>query len=314
MKKEEFEEKAHAFHGCMYDYSNLPSEFSTKSKVEIVCRVHGSFWQKAGNHIYGRHTGCPICGKEQSRQKTYKHYVGDIIHGVYGDYEIIERIPVKKVKVKFLNTGTVVIDTIGNALKGQIKDYAKPIIFGIGFIGERSNKNTKITKNKAYIAWSNMLKRCYDKESLKNHPTYEDCEVCEEWRCFKTFEEWYNKNIIEGFFLDKDILFKGNKLYSPQTCCFVPNEINCLFTKRQNFRGKLPIGVLFTESKMRYKSYLTKGNERLYLGCYSTPEEAFQAYKKAKEAWIKEVANKWKDKLAPNVYEALMKYEVEITD
>ena len=87
------------------------------------------------------------------------------------------------------------------------------------------------------------------------------------------------------FHLDKDILVKGNKLYSEDTCSFVPAEINTLFCKANKTRGR-----------------------------YNTIEEAFLAYKQAKEAYIKELANKWKDVIDPRVYEALMDYQVEITD
>lgn len=314
MKKEEFIFIAKKHHGNKYDYSLLPDEFSTKSKITIVCPIHGSFEQKAGNHIYGRFNGCPFCGKEVRRDKTYRHYVGDVIHGDYGDYEIIERLKNKRAKVRFLDTGTIVEDAMTNIIKGSVKDHFRPIIFGVGFIGLRAVKGLSLTKNKAYIVWHNMLKRCYDEEFLKIRKTYRGCRVCDEWKCFSTFEEWFNINYIDGFCLDKDILFKGNKEYNPNSCSFVPNEINCLLTKRQNERGDLPIGVVYTESKQRYKASLTKDSKRVYIGCFSTPEEAFQAYKKAKEAWIKEVANKWKDKIKPNVYEALMNYEVEITD
>lgn len=99
---------------------------------------------------------------------------------------------------------------------------------------------------------------------------------------------------------------------------FVPCEINSLLTKRQNHRGNTPIGVKHCKAKRRFQDYykasFTKGNEKVYLGSFKTEEEAFQAYKVAKETWIKEVANKYKDKLEQRVYNALMKYEVEITD
>ena len=51
-----------------------------------------------------------------------------------------------------------------------------------------------------------------------------------------------------------------------------------------------------------------------YLGAYDCPTKAFLVYKDAKEAFIKEVANKWKGKIDPRVYEALLNYQVEITD
>lgn len=314
MKKEEFLEKAIAVHGNKYDYSLLPNEVSTKQKYDFICPLHGIFNQKAGNHIYGKHTECPECGKLRGANKLTTHCVGEMFENEYGKYEIIKRVYGKKAIIRFLDTGTEVEDTMCNIMKLRVKDHNRPIIFGVGYIGKRKNRNEKISKNKAYITWHNMLKRCYCEESLKKHPTYYGCSVCDEWKCFANFEEWFDENYIEGYCLDKDILVKGNKIYSPSTCVFIPNEINCLLTKRQNKRGDLPIGVTYSDSKKRYKSSFTKGNEKFFIGYYSTPEESFLAYKEAKEAWIKEVANKWKDKLATKVYESLMNYEVEITD
>lgn len=314
MKKEEYLEKAIAIHGNKYDYSLLPDEVSTKQKYDFICPIHGIFNQKAGNHIYGRHTGCPKCGKLIGANKLTTHYVGEMFENEYGKYEIVKRVYGKKAIVKFLGTGTEVEATIDNIRNGRVKDFSKPIIEGVGYIGLKKNMKMSPSKNKSYNVWRNMLLRCYNEENQNIHPTYSNCYVCNEWHNFSIFEEWYNENYIDNFYLDKDILIKGNKEYSPETCCFVPNEINVLFTKRQNCRGKLPIGVQYSESRNRYKSGFTRGTERVYLGYYDTPEEAFQAYKKAKEDWIKEVANKWKDKLKPNVYEALMNYQVEITD
>jgi len=112
--------------------------------------------------------------------------------------------------------------------------------------------------------------------------------------------------------LDKDILVKGNKIYSPETCAFVPTVINNLFTSRVSKRGKYPIGVSVSGS--RYRVTMTKDNKQYFFGAYGTPEEGFQAYKNAKETYIKEVAELWKDKIGMRVYEALINYTVEITD
>ena len=132
-----------------------------------------------------------------------------------------------------------------------------------------------------------------------------------EWHNFQNFAQWHEENYIEGFVLDKDILQKGNKIYSPENCCFVPNEINVLFTKRQNDRGDLPVGVI--KSYNRYIFQLSKNGKR-HRKSYETPEEAFQAYKQAKENYIKEIADKWRGKITEKVYEALYAYKVEITD
>ena len=112
------------------------------------------------------------------------------------------------------------------------------------------------------------------------------------------------------FALDKDILVKGNRVYNEDVCVFVPQEVNLLFTKRDKSRGEYPIGVSFHKSR----GMLTATLNNKYLGYFNTAEQAFQVYKTAKEAYIKEVANKWKDKIDPKVYEALMNYEVHIDD
>lgn len=312
MKKEVYLEKAIAIHGNKYDYSLLPDEVSTKQKYDFICPLHGIFNQKAGNHIYGKHTECPECGKLRGANKQTTHGVGEMFENEYGKYEIIKRIYGKRAIVRFLETRTEVEDTICNIRNLRVKDHSNPIIFGVGYIGKRRNSNVAISKNKAYRTWHNMLLRCYSIENQKLHPTYSDCYVCKEWHNFSVFEQWYNENCIDDFYLDKDILIKSNKEYAPDKCCFVPCEINSLFTKREKCRGNCPIGVHINWNKFR--AVLNKGRNRIHLGLYKTKEEAFQAYKKAKEAWIKEVANKWKDKLKPNVYEALMNYQVEITD
>lgn len=171
----------------------------------------------------------------------------------------------------------------------------------------------------SYHTWGQMLKRCYSEEYLLKNATYRGCSVCEEWKHFSNFKKWYDENCVEGYCLDKDILVKGNKLYSPDTCSFVPNEINVLLCKSDAVRGDMPIGV--HKRKMvngyKYVAYLSNNIKPHYhLGTFNTPEEAFQAYKQAKEVHIKEVATQYYNggKITEKVYNALMNYKVEITD
>lgn len=166
---------------------------------------------------------------------------------------------------------------------------------------------------KAYLLWKDVLRRCYDTKVSRKHPSYIGCSVSDDWKYFSCFKEWYDAHYVEGWHLDKDILIKGNKEYAPNKCCFVPQEINKLFTKRQFDRGIFPIGVV-RHSRRKYYSAISVNGVVTSLGGFNTPEEAFNAYKVAKEAWIKEVADKWKDKLDPKVYKALYEYQVEITD
>ena len=116
--------------------------------------------------------------------------------------------------------------------------------------------------------------------------------------------------------MGKDLLFKGNKHYSKDTCCFLPIEINSLMVMHRSSRGVYPSGVYFRkrQPKRPYCAVIRRGGIVKTLGNYSTPEKAFIAYKEAKEAYIKEVANKWKDQIDVRAYNALMNYQVEITD
>lgn len=167
---------------------------------------------------------------------------------------------------------------------------------------------------KIYTVWRDMFRRCYENSIQNKNPTYKSCKVIKEWNNFQVFAEWYKNNYIEGFQLDKDILVKGNKIYSPETCCFVPHEINSLFTKKGNKRGNCLIGVTKRKRGKPYEANIRKCGKNTYLGIYFTEIEAFQAYKQAKEQHIKEVTEKWKDQINPIVYKAMQEYQVEITD
>lgn len=184
---------------------------------------------------------------------------------------------------------------------------------GVGYLGT-GNFSTK-TNEKCYNVWRQMLNRCYNEKILVHQSSYRGCSVDERWHNFQNFCENYLNMIGEcDYHLDKDILIKGNKIYSKDTCCLVPSFINNLFTKSNKRRGSFPIGISFNKEIGKFESYVRKNNKKIHLGWYKTPEEAFHVYKTAKEEYIKEVAEEYKDKLDPRVYNALMNYEVEITD
>lgn len=169
-----------------------------------------------------------------------------------------------------------------------------------------------------------MMNRCYNKKVLKRQPTYKDKYVCEEWRNFQNFAKWFDENYYEcdgeRMELDKDILCKGNKIYSPDTCVFVPRKINQIFNKNQNIRGEYPIGVRFRKDCNKYETrcsmydYKTSKYKIFHIGYFKTVEEAFDSYKEFKERYIKNVANIYKKYIPQNLYEALYLYSVEIND
>ena len=132
------------------------------------------------------------------------------------------------------------------------------------------------------------------------------------------FYEWCNEQIgfgVDGFELDKDLLLKGNKIYSENTCVFIPSEINLLLVKREALRGEYLIGVSWYSKSKTFIAQVNKNKGKSEnLGYFKTELEAFKAYKKAKEAFVKEQANKWRGKIDDRAYNALMNYTVEITD
>lgn len=234
------------------------------------------------------------------------------------DFIVVEYISYSNCTIKFEDGTTLTNIEYGNIKKGNVRNPNHASFLGIGYmgIGEfMSKQNGKTTKH--YETWKNMLVRAYSNKYRLKYLSYKDVTVCEEWHCFQNFAKWFDENreeYMNEWHLDKDILVKGNKIYSPETCCFVPSVINYLFTKREAKRGNLPIGVVFVKISERYQAIMNETVSKKGLGTYDTPEEAFTAYKIGKEAKIKYIAKGWKDLLKPNVYQALINYQVEITD
>ena len=233
----------------------------------------------------------------------------------YGEVEILKYENKKKVVIKFINTGNVTTVTLNNLINDRVKDVYAKTICGVGFLG--AIENPYMMNSKVYDIWRQMLRRCYDETLYKIRPTYKECIVSENFKNFSYFVEWYKNQIgsyQKGWCLDKDILIKGNKLYSENTCCLVPYEVNNLFTKSNRCRGDYLIGTSFVKKYNKYKAGVGKNGVNKHLGLFETELKAFSVYKQAKEDYIKVVANKWKDQIDQRVYTALMNYQVEITD
>lgn len=232
--------------------------------------------------------------------------------------EIIEYINANNITIKFLNSGFIKYNTTWRHFNsGNIRDPYHPSIYDRGYIGEGEYKAIKRNTNKCYIVWNGMLRRCHDKEYHKKEPTYVGCAIYDEWLNFQNFAKWYDKNYYEinneRMALDKDILIKGNKLYSPETCIFVPQRINSLFTSRRNFRGELPIGVYYRNKKFWARCNDGSGKD-IYLGNFNNKIDAFNAYKEYKEKLIRQVAEEYKNKIPEKLYNAMYRWKVEITD
>lgn len=215
--------------------------------------------------------------------------------------------------------------------EGGIKNPYHPSVFGVGYYGQGKYKSRDKSgkKTKVYILWRDMLERCYNPYKINKNLTYIDCYVCDEWLNFQNFAKWFYENYYEipneRMHLDKDILIKGNKIYSPETCIFTPLRINCLFINQNRHRGKYPIGMSeWLDKRNGHKwlkvrcSIICKDNKKYLknLGQFplDRPFQAFTVYKNFKENYIKQIADEYKDLIPQKLYEALYKYEVEIND
>ena len=213
--------------------------------------------------------------------------------------------------------------TYNNFKNGNIKCPYEKRTCGVGYLGEGKYKvkeNGKYTDE--YKIYHAMLQRCYDPKLQERRSTYRGCEVEDYLLNFQNMGEWIDNNYYEvpgeQMCLDKDILCKGNKVYSRDTCIFVPEKINSLFTKRDNDRGDDPIGVSDLPSG-NFQVFCSNGyGEQIYLGSYLTKEEAFQTYKNYKERVIKEVIDSYEGRIPEPFYsrlrEAMYNYKVEIDD
>jgi len=193
----------------------------------------------------------------------------------------------------------------------------RSLVFGVGINDWVGNVDVDGKLIREYQLWKGMLERCFSEKYKQKRPTYDGITCSKDWLSMTKFIEDVSQMRgygLIGWALDKDIIQKGNKLYSKDNCCFVPAEVNNLLTKSDSSRGEWPVGVCFDNYAGKFKARLAINGKLKHLGLFATPEEAFQAYKTAKEAYIKVVAEKWKHLLDERVYQALLDYEVKVND
>ena len=217
-----------------------------------------------------------------------------------------------EVTVLFLDTGFKTTTHLSLIRSGNVRDITLPHVLGVGYTEGLPTRNEFGGLILEYSYWQSMLARCYDKSKSKGIYS-----VSEDFLHYPIFKDWCKNQIgfgNDGWHLDKDILVKGNTIYSESTCCFVPVEINCIFGSNKKVRGDNPIGVYYDTGRHSYQAHLRLNGIRKSLGRYKTRDSAFIAYKDAKESYIKQVAEKWKDQIDSRVYESLIGWEVCISD
>jgi hypothetical protein len=209
---------------------------------------------------------------------------------------------------------------------GSIRNPYFPTVCGVGITGNKYPAKTSGKNEKEYQTWRDMLRRCYDEKTQNKQPTYKNCTVCDQWLYYPNFYDWIHSqenfdkwyNTSEKWTIDKDIIHKGNRIYSPDNCCLVHNDINVLFTKDNQSRGDLPIGV--TKNPKNDGEYVVRcsdgNNHNIFLGHFKDPKDGFIAYKNKKEEIIKRIASEEfsKGNITKRCYDAMMTYEIEISD
>lgn len=203
--------------------------------------------------------------------------------------------------------------------RNGMKNPFTPSVCGAGYMGvgdyvaKIDHKHTP-----QYAVWNSMLKRCYSEVTHEYRPTYVGMSVVEEWHNFQVFATWFDEQYKESDWqLDKDILKKGNSVYCPEYCRFVPRDINVALTLRKRDRGEYPLGVSRYAKNDGPNPYLAEVNafgKKRSLGYYPTVEAAHMAYKKAKEEILRELADMYKDVICPDIYNALQTWEIQPDD
>lgn len=195
---------------------------------------------------------------------------------------------------------TCAMKNVGMKNLGKPNYKAKHLVLGRGI----NDLNICVLGNKCYEIWHSILQRTVNEKHKSSHKAYKDASICDEWLLLSNFKKWFDVHYVEGFCIDKDILGLNSKVYSPDTCCMIPNEINASIT-REKFKRELPMGV------MKYKDKFKAVCRLKWLGIFDTAEDAHNAYLKEKKNRIIEMANKWKDKIEQRVYDALVNLDVE---
>jgi len=199
--------------------------------------------------------------------------------------------------VRFLDDSGYETETDMSTLrKGNMRSPLFRGVCGLGYIGVGRHKTHIDTKQtRSHRAWMSMMCRCYAKSTLEIQKSYREVEVCEEWHNFQNFSEWFEANYVEGWHLDKDLFSTNIKIYSPSTCCYIPNWLNSFIaTKRpQNTTGST--GVSIEKNTMKFLAYANFNGKRKTIGRYKTLSQAIDAYNRTRMEYKKLAAIRYKE-------------------
>lgn len=185
-------------------------------------------------------------------------------------------------------------------------DYRVVKNITVGHTPEGKQIRKRVWQCPIYACWKDMIYRTSGKNRLV---WYEECSVSKEWLRFSKFREWALPKFYEGLVLDKDILVKGNTLYSGDTCEFVPIYLNNLF-RVQRKSQKLPLGVNLRHgksSKRVYRACASVGGVHKHIGNFGDPVLAHWAWLEYKAGILEDALKRYseEDYCRTNVQEAV---------
>lgn len=275
----------------------------------------GSFVVVDGRKLReNRIVNCGGCGTPMGA-----YYWGQLMENKEGRTSELLNIENDVVTLKDILSQGVFTVKYSNLKNGGYSNPFHPSVVGVGYfgVGEYIAKGKGCDRHTLeYEDWNSMMKRCYVKTN--HNLSYRDKEVSEEWHNYQVFAGWVTKQPNFGrkdWHLDKDLLVKGNTLYSPDTCVYLPREINS-FIKRKRCND-LPLGVDIAyeyNGTPYFRVQAREDGKNIVLGKEYNVEKAFTLYKNHKEGLAKKLADKWKTEIPLNAYNALINYTVDIND
>lgn len=249
-------------------------------------------------------------GNRERLIESKSNYEGRIFDtAINGKLLVTEYVNKNTVCVKFLDTGYETVTRMSQIKEGKVRDASK--INTVMGIASTHGEVTKIEGKhvREYVVWRAMLERCYNSNDSTN-PSYTVCSVSDNFKSFKYFKSWCNKQIgfnQDDFQLDKDILSTENKIYSEDTCVFVPREVNMFFAGKVDNQCT---GIYWHKRDKKWYATISCSGVVTHLGSFKTEKEAFNVYLSAKIKRGVFLAEKWKDKVDNRVYEALINWNV----
>lgn len=200
--------------------------------------------------------------------------------------------------------GYVVKVSKGNLDKGKVKNPFHPnnLVYGLGYYDKTTVRNTPYYRKKVTNLWCNILQRCYREDFKERQKSYTDVTCSKDWYTYSIFEEYiikmknFDKFIAQGWELDKDSIICDNKVYSKETCCFIPKELN------QRLVGYTKLGEKVLTSQIPSSGMWRVVVCGKHIGCYKTQEEATRVYKLEKVKSIMSLCDKYKKDIDSRAY------------